>query len=259
MGVTTWPAAGAAALRGETYHARRDGPKNAFRYGVDYLLIRMAPDGPRLPAPLGEGRFGLAAYSDRDHGDGDGPAVDWAMRTAHAQGLPDTAMSEVWLLTQPRRFGYVFNPVSFWFFRDAEGQARAVLAEVNNTAGDRHSYFCAEPGFPAITGETPIVRPKRFHVSPFQEIDGDYAFRFRLLADRISICIEHRRGHGGMVATLAGRLTPLDRKAAYAFVLRRPLGALAVFARIHWQAIKLACKGAPFRRRPLPPTEEITG
>ena len=51
MGVTGWPENGAALLRGETFHSRRGGPANAFRYGVDYLLWRMAPEGVTVLGP----------------------------------------------------------------------------------------------------------------------------------------------------------------------------------------------------------------
>lgn len=254
-----WPESGAAAFDGETWHGRKDGPANAFAYRVDYVLLRLAPGPARTPWPVGRFRFSPLAYSDRDHGDGRGPAVEWARRLAAAQGLPDAAMHEVWLLTQPRRFGYVFNPVSFWFFRDAEGVVRAALAEVNNTFGDRHAYFCAVDGFEAIDDGAEIVRPKRMHVSPFQAVAGDYAFRFRIVRGRISIAIDHRNGEGGMRATLVGKLSPLNAAAAMRLLCRRPLGAARVFLLIHWQAIKLALKGAAFRRRPVPIKEEVTG
>lgn len=258
MGViAAWPDAGAARLDGETWHGRHSGPANAFSYRVDYVLLRLAP---APAARFGRGRFAPLAYSDRDHGDGQGAAVDWARRVAAEHGLPEAAMAETWLLTQPRRFGYVFNPVSFWFFRDAAGAVRAVLAEVNNTFGDRHSYFCALDGFRPIGRDDEIVRPKRLHVSPFQSVAGVYRFRFDVSGDRIAIAIDHRmEGEGGMKATLAGRVLPLDGKAMRRLLIRRPLGALRVFGLIHWQALKLAVKRAPFRNRPLPPEKEVTG
>ncbi len=259
--LAAWPAAGAAILSGATFHARRGDARNAFTYGVDYLLLRMAPG----PAPVQGRLFGwlrklrLMAYDDRDHGVGDGQAARWAAAEACALGLPDAALAEIWLLTQPRRFGYVFNPVSFWFFRDAAGGVRAVLAEVNNTYGDRHSYFCARPDFGAIADADRIIRPKRLHVSPFQDIVGDYSFRFDIGAGRIAIAIEHQREGGGMIATLAGDLAPLSGGALAKLLFRRPFGALRVSALIRWQALKLALKGVPFRRRPPPPTEKVTG
>jgi len=259
MGLKAWPASGRALLKAATYHARRDGPKNPFVYNVDYLLLRMRPTPGLLPWPMNRGRFGLLSFRERDHGDRSGGATDWARKQATACGLPETAMATLWLLTQPRRFGYVFNPVSFWIFQDAAGDVRAVLAEVNNTYGDRHSYFCATEAFAPIDGNQRIVRPKRFHVSPFQEITGDYAFKFSFGEDRIAIEIQHRHGAGGMVATLEGVLKPLDAAAAAKLIFRRPFSAFRVIGLIHWQALRLAIKGVPFRRRPTPPTEDVTG
>jgi len=166
-------------------------------------------------------------------------------------------MAEVWLLTQPRRFGYVFNPVSFWFFRDAAGEVRAALAEVNNTYGDRHAYFCATDGFAPIDGGE-IVRPKRMHVSPFQKLSGEYRFTFAFKPGRIAIAIDHRADDGGMRATLAGDLTPFNVRAAMRLMIR-PFSAVRVILLIHWQALKLVSKGTAFMRRPLPPKKELTG
>ncbi len=192
MGVTGWPESGAALLRGETYHGRRGGLANSFRYGVDYLLWRLAPVATARSALIRR-RFGLLGLSDRDHGRGEGSMLAWAKEQATAFGVPADAMAEVWLLTQPRTLGYVFNPVSFWFFRDDTGALRAVLAEVNNTFGDRHSYLCALLDWRVITGRDKIRAEKVFHVSPFQQISGVYDFRFAIGSDALDIRIDHSR------------------------------------------------------------------
>ena len=263
MGVTGWPESGAALLRGETYHGRRGGPANAFRYGVDYLLWRLAPSATARSAIVRRRRFALLGLSDRDHGRGEGSMLDWAIEQAKAFGVPADAMAQVWLLTQPRTLGYVFNPVSFWFFRDATGALRAVLAEVNNTFGDRHSYLCALPDWQSITGRDIIRAEKVFHVSPFQQIGGVYDFRFAVGPDAIDIRIDHSRlgedgVRRGVIATLSGSLEPLSTIRLLRMIARRPLGALRVTALIYWQAIRLKLKGAPYRVRPLPPSEEVT-
>ena len=263
MGVNGWPESGAALLRGETYHGRRGGPDNAFRYGVDYLLWRLEPAATARSAIVRRRRFALLGLSDRDHGRGEGSMLAWAKDQAAAFGVPADAMAEIWLLTQPRTLGYVFNPVSFWFFLDGAGALRAVLAEVNNTFGDRHSYLCALPDWCAITGRDTIRAEKVFHVSPFQQIEGVYEFRFRTSPDAIDIRIDHSRlaadgSRHGVVATLTGGLEPLSAKGLLGMIARRPLGALRVSALIYWQAIRLKLKGAPYKVRPLPPTEEVT-
>lgn len=259
MGMTAWRKDGAALLAGETYHARRGGPRNAFRYGVDYVLCRLHPAPWRGGRLLGRNILAFARVRDEDHGRGGVDMAAWALEQARAFGAPAAALHEVWLLTQPRTFGFLFNPVSFWFFLDCDGHARAVLTEVNNTFGDRHSYLCALPEFAPISRDDALVAKKAFHVSPFQEISGDYRFAFDLRDDGVDIRIDHKRDGGhGVIATLAGPLTPVAPKRIFKALLRRPLGAFRVFALIHWQAIKLKLKGAPYRVRPLPPKEEVS-
>ena len=84
------------------------------------------------------------------------------------------------LLAQPRLAGFLFDPVSFWLCVDGEGALRAVIAEVNNIFGDRHSYLCVHADGRPIRPEDEMTAAKVFHVSPFQDIAGGYTFRFRL-------------------------------------------------------------------------------
>ncbi len=258
MGITDWPESGMAVLSGSTYHARRGGPVNSFCYRLDYVLCRLRPAATSTSPLLRRSRPGLLTVLDRDHGSSGQAMLDWALDHARAHGLPEGAAAEVWLLTQPRSLGFLFNPVSFWFFRDATGAVRAVLAEVNNTFGDRHSYLCALPGFGAISGEHAIEAQKVFHVSPFQQVSGTYEFTFDLQPSQISIAIDHQRQGQGVIATLAGQLRPATTQNLLKMMLRRPLGALRVYGLIHWQAIKLKLKGAPYRVRPQAPTEEVS-
>lgn len=260
MGLTlpAWPEDGAAILVGETWHGRHGGPENAFRYGVDYLLWRVSPEAAPKSRLLRRSRLGLLGLSDRDHGRGEAGAAGWALERAQEFGLPTDAAVEIWLLTQPRTLGFVFNPVSFWFFRDASQQVRAVLAEVNNTFSDRHSYLCAREDWAPLAATDLLEARKAMHVSPFQEVAGTYTFRFDLQGHRLSILIDHRRGPHGVTATLGGTLQPMSTRSLLAMILRHPLGALRVYGLIHWQALKLKLKGAPYRTRPTPPTEEVS-
>jgi DUF1365 family protein len=253
-----WPASGAAIMAGETFHARKGRLQNAFRYGVDYVLMRIKPESPKRSRILRRCGPALMGLFDKDHGR-EGIAMSaWARECAARFGLPDEACAEIWLLTQPRTLGFVFNPVSFWFFRDANGHVRAVVAEVNNTFGDRHSYFCARPDFQPLRKSDEIEAAKVFHVSPFQEVGGRYHFTFRIAGDSIGIRIDHQHGEHGLLATLEGSLAPMTERGLLAMLGRYPLGALRVFGLIHWQALRLRLKGARYRTRPQPPLEEVS-
>lgn len=251
-------------MRGHTWHGRKGGVKNAFRYGVDYVLIDAseteAPDekNPDIgPALFARNRRAFVSVHDSDHGGSpdQGRGAAWVREVLFQHDLPDPA--QICLLTQPRVLGHVFNPVSFWLCNDAKGDLVVVIAEVTNTFGDRHSYICTS-GAGAITAETDIIAKKVMHVSPFQPVKGDYRFRFDIRPDRIGIRIEFDHGAGGVIATLVGDLIPMTNAGLLRAFLRRPFGARRVLALIHWQALKLWLKRAGYRRRPSPPTTEVS-
>lgn len=242
---------------GHTVHARRGAIGHQFRYHVDYVLIDAESRGP-WPRLFSRKGLNLARVEDRDYGGapgkGEGPA--WVRRQLADLGAPEPARLE--LLTQPKIFGAGFNPVSFWFCYDDQDQLRSVIAEVNNTFGDRHSYLCATPEFDPISAETELKAEKIFHVSPFQKIAGEYRFRFHLDADRIRIRIDHRNGKEGVIATLNTARQPLTSGALLRAALRRPLTPIRTLGLIYWQALRLKLKGARYLPRPTPPSEEIS-
>lgn len=252
MNTLNWP----RHFRAETIHARRGAIRNAFRYGVDYVMIDPASSaGPLL---FSRNRFNLASVQDRSHGGPvkQGRGAAWAEEVFEGAGL-DLKRIQIRLLTQPGFLGYVFNPVSFWLAFERSALI-AVIAEVTNTCGDRHSYLCHLADFEPIAPDRQIAAQKVFHVSPFQQIAGTYRFNFAVTSSRIAIRILHENGKSGVVATLTGKARPLSSMSILAAALRRPFGALRTMALIHWQALKLWRKGAPFRRRPEPPKKEVS-
>ncbi len=244
-------------ITGHTWHGRKGAIENAFRYGLDYVLLDAeAPlEAPRL---FGRNRTGLASVWDRDHGGAPkaGRGAAWVRETLAERGLP--APDRIELLTQPRVLGHVFNPVSFWICRDAQDDVRVIIAEVSNTYGERHSYLCHRDDLAPITAQDRLHANKIFYVSPFLRIEGGYEFRFDLRPDRIGIWIDFSGGNGGVIATLVGPRKLLTTGGLIMAALRRPFGSRRVLGLIHWQALKLWWKGARFRSPPPPPSEEIS-
>ncbi|SDY59541.1 DUF1365 domain-containing protein [Citreimonas salinaria] len=244
-------------IEGHTWHGRKGAIGNAFRYAVDYVLLDPEVQ-PRAPWPFSRNRANLLSLHDRDHGGapghGRGPAWAREVLEAHQVRAPGRLM----LLAQPRTLGHVFNPVSFWLAHDEGGALMAVIAEVSNTYGDRHSYLCAKPDGSAITRSDTLTARKIFHVSPFQPVEGGYAFRFDIRDDHVGVHIDYTRAEGGLIATLCGPRRPMSHASIARALLRRPLGARRVLALIHWQALKLWWKGARFRQRPAPPVEDVS-
>lgn len=244
-------------IAGQTWHGRKGDVTNAFRYGIDYVLLD-AEAPARSGWTFGRNRAGLFSVRDRDHGGapGKGRGAAWVRDVLAAHGVP--APDRIDLLAQPRVLGHIFNPVSFWLCHDAEGGLTAVVSEVTNTYGDRHSYLCHKPDFAPIGAEDRLSAQKIFYVSPFQRIEGGYQFRFNIRDDRIGIWIDLTDGDGGVIATLVGKRKPLGTAGVLRAMLRRPFGSRRVLALIHWQALKLWWKGAKFRTRPEPPAQEVS-
>ncbi len=242
-------------IRAETFHGRKGPVRNDFRYTVDYILLD--PEKPQGPRLFSRNRANLMSLQDADHGGapGQGRGAAWAKEVLARHDLP---ADRLLLLAQPRLFGHVFNPVSFWLAHDQLGHLRAVIAEVSNTYGDRHSYLCHREDRAPITREDTITAQKIFHVSPFQPVEGTYAFRFDIRPDRVALWIDYTTATGGLFTNLIGPRRPLTNAGILASALRRPFGSRRVLALIHWQALKLALKRVKFNARPAPPGEDVS-
>ena len=243
-------------IEAKTLHARRGALKNAFTYGVDFVLTDL---GPTRPWVVSRNRFNLWSLWDRHHGGsrGEGRGVAWFREVLKAQGFPHEN-AQLLLLTQPSYLWFHFNPVSFWIAM-VDGTPRAFVAEVNNTFGQRHCYFCAHEDFGPIERKQTLWAAKLMHVSPFQRIEGRYRFNFGITEDRVDIRITYENGDQGVLATLTGdRRKATSRRLLWA-ALRRPLGAARVVALIHWQAAILYFKRAPFLKKQAAPDALVSG
>jgi DUF1365 family protein len=141
---------------------------------------------------------------------------------------------------------------------------RAVIAEVNNTFGERHCYLLSKDSDESLhSGET-LTTNKVFHVSPFCDVSGEYRFRFlfaqesqsgRNTVNRIEL---HEDGRPLIHTSISGEAHPLTRASLYFSILRYPLMSIGVIGRIHWQALRLWAKGVPFHSKPKPPDFEVS-
>lgn len=243
---------------GQVQHTRLRPTRHGFRYSTYFLMLPMRALA-REPGGWGavrHNRLGLVSFHDRDHGTGQGPALAWFESVLASEGLLEQADGEVWLHTYPRVAGYAFKPVSFWYAHRRDGALLAVLAEVNNTFGERHCYLLSGPD---LAWGRELTANKVFHVSPFCAVSGDYRFRFLRTADRTVVRIEHHNAQGPLLLTsVSGHLqaatAPRVRRAFFGM----PMMSLGVVFRIHWQALQLAVKRVPFFRKPQPPQAFVT-
>jgi DUF1365 family protein len=236
----------ATLFLGHVMHRRLRPSVNAFVYPVFYVQLPVRDLASAQCALFGVDRRGVLSFRREDHGPRDGSALlPWIEGLLQQRGLPNDG--EIVLQTFPRVLGYVFNPVSFWYCHDRSGALIAVLAEVNNTFGGTHSYLLHRDGQVLRDGEE-MKADKVFHVSPFNEIEGGYRFRFHLQRTTQLSRIDYDDAEGELLLTsISGKAHAWSSAALLGAFLRMPLLTLGVMARIHWQALKLWLKGVPFR------------
>ena len=242
-------------FHGQVMHRRLRPVANAFVYPVFYVALPLRNLAVANCGIFSVDRWNVLSFCQRDHGARDGsPLLPWAEKLLRDNGLP--ADGEIMLQTFPRVFGMVFNPVSFWYCHARDGALIAVLAEVNNTFGGRHNYLLHAAGEPLVDGAE-MRAAKCFHVSPFNEIEGGYRFRFHLERSVPLARIDYDDAEGELLLTsISGKARVWTAGALLGAFLRMPFLTAGVIFRIHWQALKLWAKGVPFRgarvSQPLP-------
>ena len=227
-------------------HRRLRPAQNAFVYPVFYVQLPLRHLAAARCALFSIDRRNLLSFHAQDHGPRDGsPLLPWIEGLLCAHGLPHDG--EIVLQTFPRVLGFVFNPVSFWYCHDRDGRLIAILAEVNNTFGGTHSYLLHRGGA-ALADGAELRADKRFHVSPFNEVEGGYRFRFAL-ERAVQVCgIDYDDAQGEVLLTaISGKPRAWSAMALLKAFARMPFLTLGVVVRIHWQALRLWLKGVPFR------------
>ena len=151
----------------------------------------------------------------------------------------------VMLVTLPRVFGYLFNPVSFYFCYDRTGAPVAALAEVTNTFKEMKPYFLGPETRDNSTFR--LRTPKNFYVSPYSDVDVAFDFTLRTPNERLSIQIDDYVGSARtLTSTLAGPRVPLTDARLFWFTLKYPLITLRIISLIHWHALRLWLKKIPW-------------
>lgn len=143
------------------------------------------------------------------------------------------------LISSPRYFGYAFNPVNF-YLRMAGPELICAAAEVNNTFGDRHIYPLQNLSSEGRSKWSARC-PKDFHVSPFNDMSGEYQFTFRIEEDEVFLGVDlWKEGECVMKTWLRGHGMALGNAQILRYALLHPFDtALNSMPRILWQAAVL--------------------
>ena len=243
---------------GSVIHKRFKPKKHFFKYKVFSLFLDLS-ELKELNNNLNFfslNKFNLISFYEKDHGERDGSSIlDWVKNNLRSNNV-STDNIKVKLLCYPRILGYVFNPLSIFFVYDNDENLISILYEVKNTFGEQHTYVFK------IEGENKLIQnncSKKFHVSPFIEMDCNYFFRILNPGDKLSVIIDQYDQEGKILfASQDGIRSDLTNKNLMNSYLKHPLMTFKIISAIHFEAFKLWIKGIKFVKKKLKIKNNIT-
>jgi DUF1365 family protein len=227
-------------------HVRIQTLHRAFAHRV-YLWLVDLDALPALPGWLRP----FARFSARDHLGDPTRTIRRNLDTYLATQGVDLHGGRVLMLANARVLGYVFNPLTVYWCHRADGELECVVAEVHNTYHERHCYLLR----PDATGRAGT--DKRFYVSPFLTVAGDYRMVLPVPDRRLRLSITLRQdGEPAFVATLVGTRHPATPATLLRMLLRHPLVPQRTTALIRRHGIALWWRRLPVVPRPTHAPQE---
>lgn len=232
------------------YHKRLIPKINEFAYRGFYIKFSLEEKENLKSRLFGVNKFNLFSFFDKDHGYRDGSSLDqWSRDILLASGIK-SFNGKIILQTFPRVLGYVFNPVSFWFCYEQD-KIVAIICEVNNTFGESHNYVLKNDPSSKV-----IQLNKRFHVSPFYDVKGEYRFDF---TEHGAVKINYYFNNElQLMTSIAGKEDQLTDQNLFKVLFRYPFYTFLIVVLIHYQALKLFIKGITFYPKPEKEKIEVT-
>ena len=246
-----------AIYNGKVIHKRFKPRLHFFKYKVFSLLIDLSELNilDKNISFFSYNRFNLISFFDKDHGERDGTSlIEWVKKNLNENKI-DHENIKIKLLCYPRILGYVFNPLSVFYVYNKKEELISILYEVKNTFGEQHTYIFK-------VGNDNLLEhncEKKFHVSPFIEMNCNYFFRILKPAQRISVIIDqYQLNEKILYASQDGireDFTSLELIKSY---LKHPLMTFKIISAIHFEAFKLWTKGIKFIKKKLKIKNNIT-
>ena len=243
---------------GNVIHKRFKPKIHSFNYKVFSLLIDLS-ELDTLDKDLklfSYNKFNIISFYNKDHGPRDGNSLkNWVVDNLKKNNI-ETNDIQIKLLCYPRIFGYVFNPLSVFYVYDKNFNLISILYEVKNTFGEQHTYI-----FKSDKNQNLIqhVCKKKFHVSPFIEMNCIYFFRLLKPGNKISVIIDQNDKEGRILyASQDGVKSELNNNTLVKAYLKHPLMTFKIILAIHFEAFKLWAKGIRFIKKKIKIKNNIT-
>ena len=243
---------------GNVVHKRFKPKVHYFKYKVFSLLIDLSEieSMEKNLKIFSFNKFNIISFYNKDHGARDGSSIkDWVINNLKKNNI-DTNDIKIKLLCYPRIFGYVFNPLSVFYIYDKNLNLISILYEVKNTFGEQHTYI-----FKTGIRHNLLKHmcKKKFHVSPFIEMNCIYFFRILKPGNKISVIIDQNDEDGKILyASQDGVKSELTNVNLVKSYLKHPLMTFKIILAIHFEAFRIWTKGIKFIKKKIKIKNNIT-
>ena len=242
---------------GTVIHKRFKPKVHFFKYKVFSLLIDLSELNvlEKKINFFSHNSFNLISFFDKDHGERDGSSlIDWVKKNLKENNILFEDI-KIKLLCYPRILGYVFNPLSVFYVYDEKDDLISILYEVKNTFGEQHTYIFKVKNNNILHHNC----SKKFHVSPFIEMNCNYFFKILKPGEKISVIIDQYQSNEKLLyASQDGKRVDFTSIELIKSYLKHPLMTFKIISAIHFEAFKLWAKGIKFIKKKLKIKNNIT-
>ena len=242
---------------GTVIHKRFKPKVHFFKYKVFSLLIDLSELNvlEKKINFFSHNSFNLISFFDKDHGERDGSSlIDWVKKNLKENNILFEDI-KIKLLCYPRILGYVFNPLSVFYVYDEKDDLISILYEVKNTFGEQHTYIFKVKNDNILQHSC----SKKFHVSPFIEMNCNYFFKILKPGEKISVIIDQYQSNEKLLyASQDGKRVDFTSIELIKSYLKHPLMTFKIISAIHFEAFKLWAKGIKFIKKKLKIKNNIT-
>ncbi|MDA8538082.1 DUF1365 domain-containing protein [Candidatus Pelagibacter bacterium] len=247
-----------AIYNGQVIHKRFKPKVHHFKYKVFSLLIDLS-ELETLDKKVNFfsfNKFNLISFHEKDHGERDGSSLKlWVQKNLEKNNIEHKDI-KIKILCYPRIFGFVFNPLSVFYVYNLEDQLISILYEVKNTFGEQHTYIFK------VLKDTNLIQnncSKKFHVSPFIEMNCNYFFRLLKPGNKISVIIDQYDNEDKILyASQDGIRSDFNTKCLIKSYLKHPIMTFKIILAIHYEAFRLWAKGIKFIKKKIKIKNNIT-
>jgi len=245
-------------IKGEVMHQRFFPKKNYFNYKSTYISVPISQINQLKKTLFSIDRFNIFSFNNKDYSKNHGHNIDsWLRDILQKNNINN--IKEIILVTHPKIMGYLFNPVSFWLCFDDKNQLIAVLNQVTNTAKQQHNYLCFKDDYSPINNNDWLEAQKKFYVSPFMKITGNYKFKIIYKNDELKFIINYIvNGKLKLTTSLNCDFKKLNNKNLLKSFFTIPFATLKTIILIHYQAGKLFFKKIKYDKYPKPLKNNLT-